>query len=648
MDDHFNSTWLPVGAVPYHEHLDKRYPSCDEQCIPTGHPHDLSDFSSLFGAQTTTHFDRSHDDACLDKMGCPGLGLDAGMDNHKSRPFSFEPWDRAADSSSFSFATLNAPQVDRSSLGCSMTLSLSDECCNSSCLDEDACSTGTCDPDTFCRDENCPKPQVGHDVAHGATILQEISGAKSNQQLLDPNIHSPGISASTYPYTPQSMEQSTPFPFEYSDPYLADQVNSFGSAPDGQQSHSGARHPSEDFSEGFDPSQGIHSPQGTSLETSAHYTPVPLQHSQAFPSVFHLDSYNSDHTFENSFGQAHTQQTPWNYHPPPVNANFGSPPSNLWTTVQEPLHGFNFNAPVTGQSMGPTCGHHSLNGNNSSRDEVACRPVSQEQPTPSTPILSATATPSPAPELATFVPQEHDIHRCKWILDGERVCGKQFKDNRELHDHIAGTHVEALQADGQDGFICHWAGCSRQTDEKLQSKRGFTARSKLKRHLNIHIGPVDSYICQECGKVCSSSQALNTHLVTHSEARPHRCDEKGCNKAFKTADSLKVHKQNVHSESKPYVCPICGKAFKDSSNFSKHKATHSNEKPWVCRTRGCSESFARRDQLIRHASKMHNEPVKKLNELYPKRVRGARATEQLGRTALVAASSTQMMLCEAI
>lgn len=50
--------------------------------------------------------------------------------------------------------------------------------------------------------------------------------------------------------------------------------------------------------------------------------------------------------------------------------------------------------------------------------------------------------------------------------------------------------------------------------------------------------PVDSYICQECGKVCSSSQALNTHLVTHSEARPHRCDEKGCNKAFKTADSL--------------------------------------------------------------------------------------------------------------
>lgn len=144
MDDHFNSTWLPLGAVPYHEHLDKRFPSCDEQCIPKGHPHDLSEFSNLFGSQTTTHYDRSHDDACLDKNGCPGLGLDAGMDNSKSHPHSFEPWDRAADSSSLSFALMNVPQVDRSSLGCSMTLSLSDECCDSSCLDEDACSTGTC------------------------------------------------------------------------------------------------------------------------------------------------------------------------------------------------------------------------------------------------------------------------------------------------------------------------------------------------------------------------------------------------------------------------------------------------------------------------------------------------------------------------
>lgn len=137
MDDLFTSNSLLLGAVPYHEHLDKRFPSCDEQCIPNlGHPHELSEFSILFGAQTTTHYDKSHDDACLDKNGCPGLGLDAGMDSTKAHPHTLEFSDRAAGSGGFPFA--------RSSVGCSMTLSLSDDCCNSSCLDEDACSTGTC------------------------------------------------------------------------------------------------------------------------------------------------------------------------------------------------------------------------------------------------------------------------------------------------------------------------------------------------------------------------------------------------------------------------------------------------------------------------------------------------------------------------
>lgn len=297
---------------------------------------------------------------------------------------------------------------------------------------------------------------------------------------IDTNVQSPSISNSTYPYTPQSMEQPTPFPFDYSDAYLADQVSSFDCAPERQQNHHGAGQPPQDLPEAFDPSQGIHPPQTTSLGSPAHYTPVPHQQPQSFPSVFPICSYTTDHTFANSFGQAHTQQTSWNYH---------SPTSNLWTTEQEPLNDFNFNTPLTGQSMAPAYEQHSLNSHNAARDELVYRPASQEQPPRSTSIPSATATPSPAPELATFGPQEHDIHRCKWILDGERVCGQQFKDNRELYDHIAGTHVEDLQTDGQDGFICRWAGCSRQIDEKFQSKRGFTARSKLKRHLNIHTGP---------------------------------------------------------------------------------------------------------------------------------------------------------------
>lgn len=49
---------------------------------------------------------------------------------------------------------------------------------------------------------------------------------------------------------------------------------------------------------------------------------------------------------------------------------------------------------------------------------------------------------------------------------------------------------------------------------------------------------VETHTCPICGKDSVSSQALSTHLVTHSDARPYRCNEKDCGKTFKTADSL--------------------------------------------------------------------------------------------------------------
>lgn len=66
---------------------------------------------------------------------------------------------------------------------------------------------------------------------------------------------------------------------------------------------------------------------------------------------------------------------------------------------------------------------------------------------------------------------------------------------------------------------------------------------------------------------------------------------------------IEVHKQNTHCDDRRYTCKECNKKFKDSSNFSKHKKTHINEKSWKCVE--CPESFVRRDQLFRHASRVH-------------------------------------------
>lgn len=280
--------------------------------------------------------------------------------------------------------------------------------------------------------------------------------------FIDSHIPSPGVSASTYPYTPQSMAQSTPFPFDCSEPYLADQLSSFQNASDEHQN-------------------------ATSLESTAQYAPALLQSSsQSFGSAYHhLCGYGHDQNFANAFGQ----QTHWEYNSSSINTNFNNSSSNLWTPMQEPLNEFNFNAPLHSQPVNTSYDNHLLDGDNVSHVELPCRPVDAGQMTPSQSLLSATATPSPVPELASSVVEENGAHNCQWLVDGGMVCGKQFNNNRELHDHIAGAHVENLQADGQDGFICRWAGCCRQTDGKYQHKRGFNARSKLKRHLTIHTGP---------------------------------------------------------------------------------------------------------------------------------------------------------------
>lgn len=158
---------------------------------------------------------------------------------------------------------------------------------------------------------------------------------------------------------------------------------------------------------------------------------------------------------------------------------------------------------------------------------------------------------------------------------------------------------------------------------------------------------MEEHRCKECGKLCASKQALNTHSVTHSEDRPYRCDVASCGKTFKTKDSLgkfaicdwrpqrkltlpsqATHVRNAHSDTKRYICEICNKGFKDSSNFTKHKATHNNVKRYTCLQ--CGRGFCRRDQLFRHARKaygMTDEVLKKMCKPYTR----ALPTKSFGR-----------------
>lgn len=63
--------------------------------------------------------------------------------------------------------------------------------------------------------------------------------------------------------------------------------------------------------------------------------------------------------------------------------------------------------------------------------------------------------------------------------------------------------------------------------------------------------------------------------------------------------SLAMH-HRVHTGLRPLVCNICGRAFSESSNLSKHKRTHEVRGRFVCSYAGCGKDFHRQDQLRRH------------------------------------------------
>lgn len=46
----------------------------------------------------------------------------------------------------------------------------------------------------------------------------------------------------------------------------------------------------------------------------------------------------------------------------------------------------------------------------------------------------------------------------------------------------------------------------------------------------------------------------------------------GCNKRFTEYSSLYKH-QVVHTHSKPYICNICGKTYRQTSTLALHKRT---------------------------------------------------------------------------
>uniref|UniRef100_A0A2H1WDZ9 SFRICE_022981 n=1 Tax=Spodoptera frugiperda TaxID=7108 RepID=A0A2H1WDZ9_SPOFR len=70
--------------------------------------------------------------------------------------------------------------------------------------------------------------------------------------------------------------------------------------------------------------------------------------------------------------------------------------------------------------------------------------------------------------------------------------------------------------------------------------------------------------------MCDNCNALLVmHKRTHFGERPYKCPQPHCDKACFTAFDLRVHQQK-HSDSRPFPCNVCSKAFKRKEALERH------------------------------------------------------------------------------
>ncbi|XP_015834141.1 zinc finger protein OZF isoform X23 [Tribolium castaneum] len=188
--------------------------------------------------------------------------------------------------------------------------------------------------------------------------------------------------------------------------------------------------------------------------------------------------------------------------------------------------------------------------------------------------------------LGYFQEAQFKRHR-QFQHEGQRliceICSKMFKDKEHFKVHVRKhdpDHIQEVFKCDICNEIFHW-------------------KAQLNYHLKRKHEVSDNYVCDTCGKSCSSLSGLRLHKTTHSGEKNYICDV--CGKGFNSRMTLKVHLR-VHTKEKPHKCDVCGKCFTQRSSLVIHNRLHTGERPYQCEI--CSKSFVSKSALKVHKCKV--------------------------------------------